>query len=232
MNFTQVTLDELLEEYQLLERLERDIERQIVRNQQLFEKHDTLQAQLVRTSNTFEQAVAIIDHNIISLKQTQTEQNKKARIRAKFQRWLVHYYNRVNYVRTDYYYPRPQDRWANRTFFLGSFLLFGKGIIPIFKTIVLWLDLRKTYFPMLKREGFYNNDPDDMGGETYRGVARNYHPQWEGWAIVDARKQALGRPLRRNERIPSAELDRMIWTSIKRFSGNLSTQTISATILW
>ena len=68
----------------------------------------------------------------------------------------------------------------------------------------------KNVLPMLKREGFYNNDPDDMGGETYRGVARNYHPQWEGWAIVDARKQALGRPLRRNERIPSAELDRMI----------------------
>ena len=133
VSFTQVTLDELLEEYQVLERLEQDTERQIVRNQRLFEKHDTLQAQLVRTSNTFEQAVAIIDHNVISLKQTQTKQTKKARIRAKFQRWLIHYYNRVNYVRTDYYYPRPQDRWANRTFFLGSFLLFGKGIIPIFK---------------------------------------------------------------------------------------------------
>lgn len=34
-------------------------------------------------------------------------------------------------------------------------------------------------------EGGYSNDSDDAGGETYRGIARNYHPNWEGWKIID-----------------------------------------------
>jgi lysozyme family protein len=34
-------------------------------------------------------------------------------------------------------------------------------------------------------EGGYSNDPDDRGGETWRGIARNFWPQWEGWKIVD-----------------------------------------------
>jgi lysozyme family protein len=37
-------------------------------------------------------------------------------------------------------------------------------------------------------EGGYANDPDDVGGETYKGVARNYHPNWSGWSIIDASK--------------------------------------------
>jgi len=38
-------------------------------------------------------------------------------------------------------------------------------------------------------EGGYNNDPDDVGGETYKGIARNYHASWEGWKIVDMYKR-------------------------------------------
>ena len=34
-------------------------------------------------------------------------------------------------------------------------------------------------------EGGYANNPDDRGGETYKGVARKFHPQWRGWAAVD-----------------------------------------------
>jgi len=34
-------------------------------------------------------------------------------------------------------------------------------------------------------EGGYANDPDDRGGETYRGIARNFHQDWEGWKIID-----------------------------------------------
>lgn len=34
-------------------------------------------------------------------------------------------------------------------------------------------------------EGGYVDDADDAGGETYRGVARKYHSQWEGWVIID-----------------------------------------------
>jgi len=37
-------------------------------------------------------------------------------------------------------------------------------------------------------EGGYVNDPTDAGGETYRGIARVYNPQWEGWDIIDDTK--------------------------------------------
>lgn len=38
---------------------------------------------------------------------------------------------------------------------------------------------------LLPTEGGYVNDPDDKGGETYRGVARNFWPDWEGWGLID-----------------------------------------------
>ena len=38
------------------------------------------------------------------------------------------------------------------------------------------------------REGGYVNDPVDPGGETHRGVARRFHPDWEGWEIIDKYK--------------------------------------------
>lgn len=34
-------------------------------------------------------------------------------------------------------------------------------------------------------EGGYANDPLDSGGQTWRGLARNYNPKWKGWKIVD-----------------------------------------------
>lgn len=39
------------------------------------------------------------------------------------------------------------------------------------------------------REGGYVNDPVDKGGETHRGVARKFHPDWPGWKIIDKIKQ-------------------------------------------
>lgn len=39
-----------------------------------------------------------------------------------------------------------------------------------------------------KIEGGYVNDPDDAGGETYRGYARKKNPDWPGWKIVDSYK--------------------------------------------
>lgn len=38
-------------------------------------------------------------------------------------------------------------------------------------------------------EGGYANTPGDAGGETYMGIARVSHPEWGGWAIIDAVKQ-------------------------------------------
>ena len=34
-------------------------------------------------------------------------------------------------------------------------------------------------------EGGYSNDPDDPGGETYRGISRVHHPTWAGWEVLD-----------------------------------------------
>lgn len=34
-------------------------------------------------------------------------------------------------------------------------------------------------------EGGYVDDPDDAGGETYRGISRRYNPTWKGWDIID-----------------------------------------------
>jgi lysozyme family protein len=38
---------------------------------------------------------------------------------------------------------------------------------------------------MLSHEGGYINDPDDLGGETYKGIARNSHGAWSGWTLID-----------------------------------------------
>ena len=43
-------------------------------------------------------------------------------------------------------------------------------------------------------EGGYSNDPDDPGGETYRGIARNANPDWLGWEYVDLHKNDLTFP--------------------------------------
>ncbi|NJD23141.1 MAG: hypothetical protein FIA82_10815 [Melioribacter sp.] len=46
-------------------------------------------------------------------------------------------------------------------------------------------DFEISYSLTNQLEGGYANDPDDKGGETYRGIARKFHPEWEGWKIVD-----------------------------------------------
>jgi len=34
-------------------------------------------------------------------------------------------------------------------------------------------------------EGGYVNDPDDLGGETYKGISRKANPNWIGWGTID-----------------------------------------------
>jgi len=43
---------------------------------------------------------------------------------------------------------------------------------------------------LLKYEGIYSNDPDDKGGETYRGISRNNFPNWIGWKFIDSAKDS------------------------------------------
>lgn len=42
---------------------------------------------------------------------------------------------------------------------------------------------------VLAHEGGYGNDPDDPGGETYKGVSRKMHPLWLGWHTIDMLKK-------------------------------------------
>ena len=39
-----------------------------------------------------------------------------------------------------------------------------------------------------KAEGGYANSKYDVGGETWRGISRVYHPNWQGWQIIDQYK--------------------------------------------
>jgi lysozyme family protein len=45
--------------------------------------------------------------------------------------------------------------------------------------------------PTFVAEGIYDHDPDDPGGETFRGIARVYHPLWAGWVVIDEIKQTV-----------------------------------------
>jgi lysozyme family protein len=55
-------------------------------------------------------------------------------------------------------------------------------------------DFEKALRLILTHEGGYVNDPDDPGGETYRGIARKKWPGWSGWTIIDMLKTRPGFP--------------------------------------
>lgn len=58
---------------------------------------------------------------------------------------------------------------------------------------------------VLTHEGGWNLVKNDNGGETYCGIAKKYHPNWEGWKIIDANK-----PLKYNQKIKDEQLDRLV----------------------
>ncbi|HBL73828.1 MAG: hypothetical protein A2W90_14645 [Bacteroidetes bacterium GWF2_42_66] len=53
-------------------------------------------------------------------------------------------------------------------------------------------DFLTAYQTTMAHEGSYSNDPRDRGGETWRGIARNFWPNWPGWAIVDEIRHNAG----------------------------------------
>ncbi len=68
-------------------------------------------------------------------------------------------------------------------------------------------DFKVSYDILLKNEGGYVNDPDDSGGETYKGVARNYHQNWQGWVVIDSMKHQPDFPSNLND---NQELNNLI----------------------
>lgn len=57
-------------------------------------------------------------------------------------------------------------------------------------------------------EGFWVNDPEDAGGETYKGIARNFFPDWDGWKIIDHYKKS--NPLKRGDKIFNELVDEYV----------------------
>lgn len=47
-------------------------------------------------------------------------------------------------------------------------------------------DFEKAYRITMAHEGGYVDDPDDAGGETYKGISRKYNPSWFGWDVIDS----------------------------------------------
>ena len=50
------------------------------------------------------------------------------------------------------------------------------------------MKIEEAFEKLLVHEGFYSNDPDDLGGETIYGISRKNWPVWTGWSIVDSYK--------------------------------------------
>ncbi len=46
----------------------------------------------------------------------------------------------------------------------------------------------RAYEIVMQYEGGYVNHPNDPGGETYKGISRRAHPNWEGWKYIDRKK--------------------------------------------
>jgi lysozyme family protein len=47
-------------------------------------------------------------------------------------------------------------------------------------------DFNQAFDLVMGHEGGYANNPNDRGGETYKGIARKFFPGWSGWDIIDA----------------------------------------------
>ena len=52
-------------------------------------------------------------------------------------------------------------------------------------------EFKIAYGNTMSHEGIYSNDPRDMGGETWKGVARKMHTNWEGWLVIDMIKKSV-----------------------------------------
>jgi len=50
----------------------------------------------------------------------------------------------------------------------------------------------KLFKEVMAMEGGYADVSEDAGGETYKGIARNFHPTWTGWGIIDIEKEGGG----------------------------------------
>lgn len=101
-------------------------------------------------------------------------------------------------------------------------------------------DFEKFYPLLAPFEGGYLSEKmaaanKDKGGETYKGIARNFNQDWEGWAIIDEYKKKNGIP-KWNSYIKNSKLDALVkerakknyWDAIK--ASQIKNQTVADTI--
>jgi len=75
-------------------------------------------------------------------------------------------------------------------------------------------EFQEAFQKMLMHEGSYCNDPDDLGGETYQGIARAIHSTWPGWTIIEKHKHKTGFPSSLDEDAElKKEIDLFYWTN-------------------
>ena len=55
-------------------------------------------------------------------------------------------------------------------------------------------DFTPSFLHTINAEGGYVHDPDDPGGETYKGIARSRNSGWSGWADIDRLKKQKNFP--------------------------------------
>lgn len=72
-------------------------------------------------------------------------------------------------------------------------------------------DFNKAYSRTSIYEGGYANVKGDRGGETYAGITKVYHPNWEGWKIIEKYK-----PLKYQQKIKDTELERLMKVFYKK----------------
>lgn len=74
-------------------------------------------------------------------------------------------------------------------------------------------DFDKAFNKTMANEGGYSFDPADVGGETFKGISRVYHPQWPGWKIIDSAKSSSDFPKNLNS---DEDLQQMIRAFYKK----------------
>lgn len=74
-------------------------------------------------------------------------------------------------------------------------------------------DFKTAYKITMAHEGGYANNPNDTGGETWKGVARKKHPYWAGWTIVDQWKIKAGFP---DSLAHAPGLQELVWQFYKK----------------
>jgi len=89
----------------------------------------------------------------------------------------------LNVLQGAHYIDRMEHLPSQETFARGWFRRVETDWRPASGVISTFEDV---FHLTMHHEGGYSNHPADIGGETYKGISRVYHPSWIGWAIVEA----------------------------------------------